>query len=165
MYHYPTGTPEEAGPHKICKSVYQRLFVCLLFGWSVCSVHTVGESMGDSLQTATYYNRDTSAELKHQVTHTACNLHAFLCCCSWSVPVETPPRSPDHLGGCFAACPSCRTTTASPKPPFTALQRGGRHRGRRRKYWMDNVEEWTPLPLPELNTMASRGEELMSISR
>ena len=31
----------------------------------------------------------------------------------------------------------------------------GRHRGRHRKCWMDNVKEWTTLPVPELLTMAS----------
>ena len=25
---------------------------------------------------------------------------------------------------------------------------GGRHRGRRRKHWMDNIKEWTSLPMP-----------------
>ena len=31
---------------------------------------------------------------------------------------------------------------------------GGQHRGRQRKCWMDNVKEWTNLPMPELLTMA-----------
>ena len=26
---------------------------------------------------------------------------------------------------------------------------GGRRRGRQRKYWMDNINEWTSLPMPE----------------
>ena len=32
---------------------------------------------------------------------------------------------------------------------------GGRRRGRQRKCWMDNVKEWTSLPVPELLTGAS----------
>ena len=32
---------------------------------------------------------------------------------------------------------------------------GGWHRGRQRKCWMDNVREWTSLPIPELLTMAN----------
>ena len=32
---------------------------------------------------------------------------------------------------------------------------GGRRRGRQRKYWMDNIKEWTSLPMPELLTRAS----------
>ena len=31
---------------------------------------------------------------------------------------------------------------------------GGRRRGRQRKCWMDNIKEWTSLPMPELFTMA-----------
>ena len=31
---------------------------------------------------------------------------------------------------------------------------GGRCRGRQRKCWMDNIEEWTSLPVPELLTRA-----------
>ena len=36
---------------------------------------------------------------------------------------------------------------------------GGRRRGWQRKYWMDNVEERTSLPTPELLTMASRNKQ------
>ena len=32
---------------------------------------------------------------------------------------------------------------------------GGRRRGREKKCWMDNVKEWTSLPMPELLTRAS----------
>ena len=32
---------------------------------------------------------------------------------------------------------------------------GGRRRGRQRKCWMDNIKEWTSLPMPELLTRAS----------
>ena len=32
---------------------------------------------------------------------------------------------------------------------------GGRRRGRQRKCWMDNLKEWTYLPMPELLTKAS----------
>ena len=28
--------------------------------------------------------------------------------------------------------------------------KGGRRRGRQKKYWMDNIKEWTPLSIPEL---------------
>ena len=31
---------------------------------------------------------------------------------------------------------------------------GGRRRGRQRKCWMDNINEWTSLPMPELLAMA-----------
>ena len=31
---------------------------------------------------------------------------------------------------------------------------GGRRRGRQRKCWMDNIREWTSLPVPELLTMS-----------
>ena len=161
MYYYPT----EAGPHKICKSVYQHLFVCLLFGWSVCSVHTVDESMGNSLQTATYYNRDTSAELKHQVTHTACNLHAFLFVVRGQFLLRLHPAPQIIWVVDLLHVHHVAPLQPLQNHPSRQFKGGGRHRGRRRKYWMDNVEEWTPLPLPELNTMASRGEELMSISR
>ena len=41
---------------------------------------------------------------------------------------------------------------------------GGRRCGRLRKCWMDNVEEWTSLPVPELLTMASRNEDWKGIS-
>ena len=35
------------------------------------------------------------------------------------------------------------------------LLEGERHRGRQRKYWMDNIKEWTFLPMSELLTTAS----------
>ena len=41
---------------------------------------------------------------------------------------------------------------------------GGRRRGRQRKCWMDNVKEWTTLPMPELLTMASRRQDWKRVS-
>ena len=32
---------------------------------------------------------------------------------------------------------------------------GGGHHGQQRKCWMDNIKEWTSLPVPDLLTMAS----------
>ena len=40
----------------------------------------------------------------------------------------------------------------------------GRRRGRQRKCWMDNVKEWTPLPMPELFTRASYREGRKRVS-
>ena len=48
-----------------------------------------------------------------------------------------------------------RATTASPKPFFRASWRVGQRRGWQRKCWMDNITEWTSLPVPELLTKAS----------
>ena len=41
---------------------------------------------------------------------------------------------------------------------------GAGHRGRQRKRWMDNVEEWTCLPMPELLTRASCTKDWEGIS-
>ena len=41
---------------------------------------------------------------------------------------------------------------------------GGRRRGRQRKCWTDNVNEWTSLPTPELLTRASCGKDWTRIS-
>ena len=41
---------------------------------------------------------------------------------------------------------------------------GGRRRGRQRKCWMDNIEEWTSLPKPELLTRASCRKDWKRIS-
>ena len=41
---------------------------------------------------------------------------------------------------------------------------GGRRRGRQRKCWMDNIKEWTSLPMPELLTRASRRKDWKIIS-
>ena len=41
---------------------------------------------------------------------------------------------------------------------------GGRRRGRQKKCWMDNIEEWTYLPMPELLTRASCRKGWRSIS-
>ena len=46
------------------------------------------------------------------------------------------------------------TTTASPKPTLE----GGWCHGWQRKCWMDNIKEWTSLPMPEVFTMASCGK-------
>ena len=43
------------------------------------------------------------------------------------------------------------------------LQRG-RSRGRQILCWMNNIKEWTPVPMPELLTMVSRGKDWRSIS-
>ena len=43
-----------------------------------------------------------------------------------------------------------------PKAVLQGTLEGGRRHGRQRKCWMDKVEEWTSLPMPELFTMASR---------
>ena len=37
----------------------------------------------------------------------------------------------------------------------------GRRRGRQRKCWLDNIKEWTSLPIPELLTRASCRRWLM----
>ena len=41
---------------------------------------------------------------------------------------------------------------------------GGRLRGRQRKCWMENIKEWTLLPMPELLTRASCRKDLKGIS-
>ena len=41
---------------------------------------------------------------------------------------------------------------------------GGRRRGRQRKRWMDNIKEWTYLPMPELLTKASCRKDWKTIS-
>ena len=41
---------------------------------------------------------------------------------------------------------------------------GGRRRGRQRKCWMDNIKEWTSLPVPELLTRASCRKDWKRIS-
>ena len=46
-----------------------------------------------------------------------------------------------------------RYNSLSKTIPLVTLE-AGRRRGRQRKYWMDNVKEWTSLPMPELLTMA-----------
>ena len=50
-------------------------------------------------------------------------------------------------------------TTVSPKPFFRAPGRVGDAvigRGpQQSKFWMDNIKEWTSLPMPELLTTAS----------
>ena len=41
---------------------------------------------------------------------------------------------------------------------------GGRCRGRQRKCWMDNIKEWTSLPIPELLRRASGRKDWKRIS-
>ena len=41
---------------------------------------------------------------------------------------------------------------------------GERHRGRQRKCWMDNIKEWTSLPVPDLPTRASCRKDWKRIS-
>ena len=41
--------------------------------------------------------------------------------------------------------------------------KGGRRRGRQRKCWMDNIKEWTFLPMPELLTRASCRKECVCV--
>ena len=41
---------------------------------------------------------------------------------------------------------------------------GGRRRGRQRKCWMDNINEWTYLPMPELLKRASCRKDWKRIS-
>ena len=51
--------------------------------------------------------------------------------------------------------------------PKTILQgtlEGGRRRGRQRKCWMNNIKEWTSLPMPELLTKASSKKDWKTIS-
>ena len=52
-----------------------------------------------------------------------------------------------------------RMITASPKPSLRTPLEGGRRRGQQRKCWMDNIKEWTSLPMPELLTTASCREK------
>ena len=42
---------------------------------------------------------------------------------------------------------------------------GGRRRGRQRKCWMDNIREWTSLPMPELLTRTSLQKRLEEVNR
>ena len=53
---------------------------------------------------------------------------------------------------------------ASPKPSFRGTLEGGRRRGRQRKCWMDNIKEWTSLPMPKLLAIASCRKERRRIS-
>ena len=49
---------------------------------------------------------------------------------------------------------ACHTTTSSPKPSLRVLWGVELRRGQQRKCWMDNIKEWTPLPMSELLTRA-----------
>ena len=57
-------------------------------------------------------------------------------------------------GNVHGSCMS-RATTVSPNI-LQGIVEGGRCRGRQRKCWMDNVNEWTFLSMPELPTVAFR---------
>ena len=48
-----------------------------------------------------------------------------------------------------------RATTVSLKTILQGTLEGGQRRGRQGKYWMDNIKEWTSLPMPEPLIMAS----------
>ena len=50
------------------------------------------------------------------------------------------------------------------KATFQDALEGGRRRGRQRKCCMDNVKEWTSLPMPEVLTVTSRGKDRKRIS-
>ena len=50
------------------------------------------------------------------------------------------------------------------KTIFQGTLEGGRRRGRQGKCWMDNVKEWTSLPMPELLTRASCRKDWKRIS-
>ena len=58
----------------------------------------------------------------------------------------------------------CTNWAPFAKTIFHGSLEGGRRRGRQRKCWLDNVKEWTPLPMPELLTMASRRKDWKRIS-
>ena len=50
------------------------------------------------------------------------------------------------------------------KPVLRGTLEGGRRRDRQRKCWMDNIKEWTSLPMPELGARASCRKDLKRIS-
>ena len=50
------------------------------------------------------------------------------------------------------------------KTVLQGILEGGRHPGQQRKYWMDNIKEWTSLPMPELLTGASCRKDWERIS-
>ena len=50
------------------------------------------------------------------------------------------------------------------KPVLQDTVEGGRRRGRQRKCWLDNIREWTSLPMPELFTMGSSRKDRNRIS-
>ena len=56
------------------------------------------------------------------------------------------------------------TTTGLSKNILQGTVEGGRRRGQQRKCRMDNIKEWTFLPVPELLTRASRRNEWKRIS-
>ena len=43
-----------------------------------------------------------------------------------------------------------RVTRRDSLPKIILQDTGGRRRGRQRKCWMDNIKDWTSLPMPEL---------------
>ena len=63
----------------------------------------------------------------------------------------------------FRACQASRQHFQN-HPSGHAPLGGARLRGRHRKCWMDNMKEWTSLPMPELLTMAFRRKDWNRIS-
>ena len=98
-----------------------------------------------------------------------------LCCCRkvmylnalGSLLDENTIRAVDGKGEEVGFCFSCnelretcmvRHVTHDDSLSKTILQgtlEDGRHSSQQRKPWMDNMEEWTPLSMPELLTMVS----------
>ena len=61
----------------------------------------------------------------------------------------------NHTLTCDLMNCASRATTVSPNPSFArGIFEGGQRRGRQLKCWMDNIKEWTTLPIPG---QASRG--------
>ena len=60
-------------------------------------------------------------------------------------------------------CPDMTAVDRMPKTILQDILEGGRRRGRQRK-WMDNIKEWTSLPMPELLIMASCRKDWKKIS-
>ena len=57
---------------------------------------------------------------------------------------------------------TCQNSLSKTIPQGTL--EGGRRRGWQRKCWMDNIKEWTSLPMPELPTRASCRKDWKRIS-
>ena len=57
---------------------------------------------------------------------------------------------------CVLLSPDGTLISASAAPHCGGTLEGGRYSGQQRKCCMDNIKEWTSLPMPELLTMASR---------
>ena len=76
---------------------------------------------------------------------------------AWGNLSASPSRSTRPTIGCRASSPSLWVTRhhSLSKTIRQGTSEGGRYRGRQRKCWMDNIKEWTTLPMPELFTRAS----------